>query len=104
MWFYKLDGVLASYPLPQDARLRRQAAQEFQGKQKLFSQKLQEKCFITVCEITSGEITLAALSLESYNILARCWEFLREVHVSVKSLAAQEITYDVLRSLLQSAD
>ena len=38
MWFYKLDGVLASYPLPQDARLRRQAAQEFQGKQKLFSQ------------------------------------------------------------------
>ena len=58
MWFSKLDGVLNRYPLPQDLCLRHQAAQEFQGKQ-----KLQEECFITVCEITSGEITLAARSL-----------------------------------------
>ena len=47
---------------------------------------------------------MAAVSLESYNILARCREFLREAEVPVKNLIAQEITYDVLRSLLQAAE
>lgn len=47
---------------------------------------------------------MAAVGLESYNILARCREFLREAEVPVKNLIAQEITYDVLRSLLQAAE
>ena len=104
MWFYKIDGVLDGFTFPEDRRIRSQAAQEFQPKQTLFSKKLQSKCYITVSQIKGGRITLAAVSLESYNILARCREFLREAEVPVKNLIAQEITYDVLRSLLQAAE
>ena len=104
MWFYKIDGVLDGYSFPEDRGTRSRAAQEFQSKQTLFSKKLQGKCYITVSQIKGGRITLAAVSLESYNILARCREFLREAEVPVKELAVQEITYDVLRSLLQAAE
>ena len=104
MWFYKIDGVLDGFTFPEDRGTRSRAAQEFQSKQTLFSKKLQGKCYITVSQIKGGRITLAAVSLESYNILARCREFLREAEVPVKNLIAQEITYDVLRSLLQAAE
>lgn len=104
MWFYKIDGVLDGYSFPEGRGIRSRAAQEFQPKQTLFSKKLQGKCYITVSQIKGGRITLAAVSLESYNILARCREFLREAEVPVKNLIAQEITYDVLRSLLQAAE
>ena len=78
MWFYKIDGVLDGFTFPEDRGTRSRAAQEFQPKQTLFSKKLQGKCYITVSQIKGGRITLAAVSLESYNILARCREFLRE--------------------------
>lgn len=104
MWFYKIDGVLDGFTFPEDRGTRSRAAQEFQSKQTLFSKKLQGKCYITVSQIKGGRITLAAVSLESYNILARCREFLREAEVPGKNLIAQEITYDVLSSLLQAAE
>lgn len=104
MWFYKIDGVLDGFTFPEDRGTRSRAAQEFQSKQTLFSKKLQSKCYVTVSQIKSQKITLAAVSRESYNVLARCREFLREAEVPVKNLIAQEITYDVLRSLLQAAE
>ena len=104
MWFYKIDGVLDGFTFPEDRGTRSRAAQEFQSKQTLFSKKLQSKCYVTVSQIKSQKITLAAVSRESYNVLARCREFLREAEVPVKELAVQEITYDVLRSLLQAAE
>ena len=85
MWFYKIDGVLDGFTFPEDRGTRSRAAQEFQSKQTLFSKKLQGKCYITVSQIKGGRITLAAVSLESYNILARCREFLREAEVPVKN-------------------
>ena len=71
MWFYKIDGVLDGFTFPEDRRIRSQAAQEFQPKQTLFSKKLQGKCYVTVSQIKSQKITLAAVSRESYNVLAR---------------------------------
>ena len=84
MLFYKLNGMLDGYSFSQDdLHLRHQAAREFQGNQALFFKKLQEKYIFTICEIKSGRIILAAVSRESYNILARCVEFLKDVDVSV---------------------
>ena len=72
MWFYKIDGVLDGFTFPEDRGTRSRAAQEFQSNQTLFSKKLQSKCYVTVSQIKSQKITLAAVSRESYNVLARC--------------------------------
>ena len=104
MLFYKIEGMLEGNAFPEDGAIRRQAAKEFQGKQELFAKKLQGKCYLSISQIRDGRITLAAVSREEYNILARCQEFFQETDMRVTNLAAQEITYGVLRSLLSCAE
>lgn len=104
MLFYKIEGMLEGNAFPEDGAIRRQAAKEFQGKQELFAKKLQGKCYLSISQIRDGRITLAAVSREEYNILARCQEFFQETDMRVSSLAAQEVTYSVLRSLLSCAE
>ena len=104
MLFYKIEGMLEGNTFSEDGAIRRQAAKEFQGKQELFAKKLQGKCYLSISQIRDGRITLAAVSREEYNILARCREFFQDTDVRVSNLAAQEVTYGVLRSLLSCAE
>ena len=92
MLFYKIEGMLEGNAFPEDGAIRRQAAKEFQGKQELFAKKLQGKCYLSISQIRDGRITLAAVSREEYNILARCQEFFQETDMRVTNLVAQEIT------------
>ena len=81
MLFYKIEGMLEGNTFSEDGAIRRQAAKEFQGKQELFAKKLQGKCYLSISQIRDGRITLAAVSREEYNILARCREFFQETDI-----------------------
>ena len=80
------EGMLEGNTFSEDGAIRRQAAKEFSGgkQELLFAKKLQGKVStFSISQIRDGRITLAAVSREEYNILARCREFFQDTDVRV---------------------
>lgn len=104
MLFYKLQAIIPGVEIPQDRQERSGFAQELQPKQELFYQKQNRKMYFCICQWKKNQITMAAISQENCDIVSFGAAFLQSMDFSSQNITAEEITFEILRSLLRTAE
>lgn len=104
MLFYKLQAIIPGVEIPQDRQERSGFAQELQPKQELFYQKQNRKMYFCICQWKKSQITMAAISQENCDIVSFGAAFLQSMEFSSQNITAEEITFEILRSLLRAAE
>ena len=103
MLFYKLQAIIPGVEIPQDRQERSGFAQELQPKQELFYQKQNRKMYFCICQWKKSQITMAAISQENCDIVSFGAAFLQSMDLPAQNIVPEEITFEILRSLLRTA-
>ena len=104
MLFYKLQARIPSVEIPQDRQERSGFAQELQPKQELFYQKQNRRMYFCICQWKKNQVVMAAISQENQDIASFGAAFLQSMDLPAQNIVSEEITFEILRSLLQTAE
>ena len=104
MLFYKLQAIIPGVEIPQDRQERSGFAQELQPKQELFYQKQNRKMYFCICQWKKNQVVMAAISQENQDIASFGAAFLQSMDLPAQNIVPEEITFEILRSLLRAAE
>ncbi len=107
MQFFKYEGLVLCETWSQENDSRRalhEKTRKIALKSDDFNQKLKRKLYFFVTDASEDAITIGVISKDSQHLQKQLEEYMKSVGIELKDTSLEEITFGVMRNMLQRAN